>query len=176
VSISQKCAREQARFAKYLETVADAKDNPAFVRVLDDSLHDGRQAGYGAGTEVVTIRKSAGKYDAVLRPDWPEILVLVPQFVYLRLENLSEDVYHIVIAIRSGENDYTKFHSYAAFCKSTTLIRLPPVEEVICESSHEKGQVDEFGEDFVGRPVDTHAEQTAYGKEKRQKVMVGQLR
>jgi hypothetical protein len=85
-----------------LKTVADADDDAAAVRKLDDFLHDGRESRDGAAPEIVAVRKSARQnYDVAIL----NRRILVPEENRVLLENFGSGIVSIVIAIRSGKND-----------------------------------------------------------------------
>ncbi len=74
--IDQERAGKQTRFAEDLEAVADTEHEPALIGELDDLLHDRRETGDRAGTQVVTVGETAGHDDRV---NALEITVFVPQ-------------------------------------------------------------------------------------------------
>src|SRR5581483_1802199 len=103
-------ARQKPAFAEHLEAIANAEDGTAFVRITDHTLHHRRKASDGAGTKVIAIGKSSGKYY--------KIDVLADRFVLVPDERgifLAQDVLHgmqgIVIAVRAGKNNDARPHA-----------------------------------------------------------------
>src|SRR5882762_10316585 len=68
-------AGEEASFEEDLETVADAEDKTTGFGEFGDGVHDGREAGDGAGAEIVAVGEAAGEDDGVAIV---EIFGLVP--------------------------------------------------------------------------------------------------
>src|SRR5687768_1959667 len=64
-AIADQGAGEQARFAKNLETVADAEDSSALRGKVLDCLHDGTEPSDRAGAQVIPIAEAAGNDDGV---------------------------------------------------------------------------------------------------------------
>ena len=65
-------AGQQVRLGENLEAVADAEDRHAGLRLLDDGLHHRREAGDGAGAQIVAVGEAAGQHHRV---DLLEVLV-----------------------------------------------------------------------------------------------------
>jgi len=98
---------KKAGFEENLEAVADAEDKAAGFSEFCDGVHDRRKACNGAGAEVVSVRKAAGKQDGVTIV---EIFRLMPDEFDRLLQNMADRVKRVVIAVGPGENHYTKFH------------------------------------------------------------------
>jgi hypothetical protein len=71
-------------------------------------VHDGREAGDGAGAQVVAVREAAGKNDRV---GAFEAGVLVPDQLSVLAQHVLGGVIRIVVAIRSGKDDDREFHA-----------------------------------------------------------------
>ena len=78
--VAHERAGKEVGLAEDLEAVADADDGLAGLGVPDDGLHDGREAGDGAGAQVVAVGEATGEDDAVVGG---EIALAVPDEVGL---------------------------------------------------------------------------------------------
>src|SRR5579871_4445447 len=78
--------------------------------VLDDGLHDRREARQGAGAEIVAVAEAAGQDDDV---GAAEVAVLVPQVAQLglRSEHLVDDPSKVAVAPRPGEDHDAKLQA-----------------------------------------------------------------
>src|SRR5690606_35641538 len=65
ILVAHQRARQQADFGENLESVTDAKDFYAFLRRLDNLTNDVGARSHCAGTQIVAIRKTAGKRDNI---------------------------------------------------------------------------------------------------------------
>ena len=99
------------RFTKYLETITHAKNLPARICKLDHTLHHGAEPGDCTATEIVTIRKPAGQYDAVLCIEFAKVLILMPQHAYFLAKIMCKRIIHVPVTIGTWKNNDTKFHS-----------------------------------------------------------------
>src|SRR5215472_3237205 len=106
-------AGEQARFAQNLEAVADAEHQPAGGGKFLDGLHHRRKAGDGAGAQIVAVGESAGQNEGVAVR---EVLRLVPDELDGLLEDVSDGVKGVVVAIGPWKNNDSKFHEAVAPC------------------------------------------------------------
>jgi hypothetical protein len=98
-AIANEGARQEARFTKDLEAVADAEEEFTGSGVLFHGLHDGREAGDGPAAEVIAIGKSAGQDDEVVAG---ERFVLVPDIIGSDA-HFGEGEDTVLVAIGSGE-------------------------------------------------------------------------
>src|SRR5438132_7453204 len=106
-------AGKQTRFAKNLEAVANAADHfPAPGEFLD-GLHHRRKPRDGAGAQIVAVGKSTGQNNGVAIG---KILGLVPDKFDGLLQDITNGVKRVVVAIGPGENDDSKFHEVPAPC------------------------------------------------------------
>jgi hypothetical protein len=90
-----------------LEAVADAQHQAAGARETLDGAHHRRKSRDGAGAQIIAVGKSARKNDGVKAG---EILRLVPDEIDGLCRTSPKRVKGVVIAIRSGKYDNTKFH------------------------------------------------------------------
>jgi hypothetical protein len=102
-------AGEEAGFEEDLETVADAEDQAAGFCELSDGVHDGREAGDGAGAEIVAVGEAAGKDDGVAIV---EIFGLVPDEFDGLLQDVADSVEGVVIAVGPGKDYDSEFHGH----------------------------------------------------------------
>ena len=106
-------AGEQASFAENLEAVANAENETAAVGEFLDRLHHRREARDGAGAQIIAVGKSAGQdNDVAVR----EVLRLVPDECDGLLEDVSDGVKGVVVAVGRGKNNDSEFHAAAAPC------------------------------------------------------------
>src|SRR5579875_3161676 len=63
--VAEQGAGEQSGLTEDLKSIADAEHEAARGGEFPDRLHDGREAGDGAGAEVVAIGEAAGDEDGV---------------------------------------------------------------------------------------------------------------
>src|SRR5688572_32274462 len=75
--------------------------------MLNYFLHDRGETGDGAGTQVIAVRETAGQHDKIATL---QIVVFMPQFHYFLVHGLAQHVYHVLIAVGTGENYNSKFH------------------------------------------------------------------
>src|SRR5205814_1163663 len=116
--IAQERARQQAGFRENLKTVADSKNHAAFFRKIGNRVHHRRELRERAGSQVVTICKSAGQDDRV------ESLygrVLVPNVRHRLSEHRLDRVIAIVLAIRSWKNNDTEFHAHSQIIRYSSI-------------------------------------------------------
>jgi len=99
-------AWKQARFQEDLKAVADAEDGAAGFREFRDGVHDRREAGDGAGAEVVSVSEAAGEDDGIAILD---IFGLVPDKFDGLAEDRAEGVESVVIAVGPGEDNDSEF-------------------------------------------------------------------
>src|SRR5207253_11255961 len=152
-------AGEQSRFAQNLEAIADAQNQAAAVRELFHGLHHRRKAGDGASAQIVAVGKSAGQNDGVAIR---KIFRLVPDEFDGLLEDVSDGVKGVVVAIGPGKNNDSKFHAVAAPCyfAGTVILAQPPLRRMAKEM--------EFAEpvDYL-RGLVLRSEERRVGKEGR---------
>ena len=108
VAVPQHRAWEESRLQEDLEPVADPEDGAPMPREVRNSRHDRREAGDGAGPQIVTVREPAWQ-DHDVRAF--EARLLVPDELRLLPEHVPGRVIGVVIAVGSGEDDNGKFHS-----------------------------------------------------------------
>jgi hypothetical protein len=111
VAVAQQGAGQKMRFAKDLETIANTKYLSSRIGKVNDTLHHGAKAGYGAATQIIAKRKSPGKYDAIFCTEHAEIFVFMPEHDHILPKIMFQRIMHIAIAIRTGENYNTKSHN-----------------------------------------------------------------
>jgi hypothetical protein len=104
-------AREQTRFEKNLEPVANAKDHAAAVCKFLDRLHYRRKARDGAGPQIIAMRESTRQNDSVAIH---EILRLVPDEFDRFVQHTADGVKRVVITIGSGKDYDSEFHCVLA--------------------------------------------------------------
>ena len=74
----QQCARQQAGFGQYLETIANTQHITAFCGKLDHFLHNRRKTGDSARAQIIAKRKAAGQNNKI---NALQIMVFMPQAV-----------------------------------------------------------------------------------------------
>ena len=94
--VAHERAGEQAGLGEDLEAVADAENEAAVAGEALDGLHDGREAGNGAGAQVVAVGESAGDEDGV---DAAEVFGIVPEKADGLLGDFGDHVIGIVVAV-----------------------------------------------------------------------------
>jgi hypothetical protein len=99
-------AGEEAGFEKDLETVADAEDKAAVSCEFSDGVHDGREAGDGAGAEIVAVGEAAWEDDGVAIV---EVFGLVPDEFDGLLEYVADGVEGVMIAVGPGKDYDSEF-------------------------------------------------------------------
>ena len=99
---------QQSGLEQNLKTVADAEHRTAGRGKGLHFLHDGREAGDGAGAQVVAVREPAGQDDDV---GALEAGVLVPDQLGVLPQHVLRGVIRIVVAIGSGKDDDREFHA-----------------------------------------------------------------
>jgi hypothetical protein len=107
VIVSQENTRQQAGFNQYLESVADTQYVPTGIGVLDDFVHNGREPGDSAASQVVAITETTGNDEEITSF---EVGRFVPEFDDFLTQDMSEYVNGIVVTIRTGEDYYAEFH------------------------------------------------------------------
>src|SRR3569833_3475232 len=98
------------RLAQDLKTIAHSQHYTAFVGKLNNALHNRAKAGNSAGAQIIAIRKTAGKDNAVICVKLREITVLVPKHDTFLFQIVYQSIINISVAIRTWENNKTKFH------------------------------------------------------------------
>src|ERR687890_2021249 len=124
VRVAQQSARQEVRLGQDLEAVADAEYRAPTLRELFQRAHNVREAGDGAGSEVVAVGEAAGNDHRV---DTLEISVAVPQ-----LDRIGTHPLHTVkgvpIAVGPREDRYayphpTTSHSYSSIVGLESSLR-----------------------------------------------------
>jgi len=105
--VAHERAGEQAGFREDLEAVADAEDQAATVGEALDRLHDGREAGDGAGAQVIAVGKAAGDEDSV---DAAKVFRVVPEEGDGLMGDFGDHIVGIVIAVGTGKDQDPEFH------------------------------------------------------------------
>src|SRR5947208_150624 len=100
-------AGKQARFAKNLKAVADAKDRPAVGGKLLHRLHDRAESRDGPCAQVIPVTEPARNNDRTSRT---ERGFLVPEKAGGMAEDIFQDMDRILVAIRGGELKHGKIH------------------------------------------------------------------
>ena len=113
---------QQVGLGEGLEAVADAQHQPAVGRERRHFLHDGAEAGDGAGAQVVPVGEAARQDDALSALEIP---VLVPQIVGLGLGERGQGVNGIVVAVGAGEDDDAETDATLGH------LRLPPPRSML---------------------------------------------
>ena len=108
VTVAHQRAGKQARLAKNLETIADPPSQDHRSCELLHRLHDRREAGDGAGTEIVAIREPAGHQDGVAAL---KVVRSMPEKGDRGLNHRRENVVGIVIAVGTGEDEDAKLQA-----------------------------------------------------------------
>jgi len=98
---------EQAGLSEDLEAVADAQDQAASGCKALDRLHDGREAGDGAGAQVIAIGKAAGNQDCI---NALKILGVVPEEGDGLMSDFGNHVVSVVVAVGAGKDQNPEFH------------------------------------------------------------------
>ena len=111
-------SREQPRFAKDLESVADAEHQSARLGEVDDALHDGREASHGAGPQVVAVGEAAGQHHAVAAAGER---VLVPEGADILPEHVAQAVDDVVVVAGTGKDGHSPTHAAIPGSRSGSL-------------------------------------------------------
>src|SRR5215475_3577998 len=96
-------------FAKNLETVTDAKHQPAALGKTLHRFHDRCEARNGSGAQVIAISEAAGHDDSVAVF---QIVRFVPEKRCRLLGDSRNHVVGIVITVRTGEYNNSVFHGW----------------------------------------------------------------
>jgi hypothetical protein len=105
--VAHERAGEQAGLTEDLEAVADAEDEAAVRSEFLDGLHDGREAGDGAGAEIVSVGEAAGDEDGVAPF---EVVRRVPEEGDGLACDFGDDVVGVVIAVGAGKDEDAELH------------------------------------------------------------------
>src|SRR5690242_2073516 len=108
VAITNQGAWQQPGFAEDLKAVANPEhESPAFSKLFE-RVHHRRKASERSGAKVVAVRKTTGKNHGIVAG---KIGFAVPDEIDWLAHVFRDHVIGIVIAVRSGENDNSKFHA-----------------------------------------------------------------
>ena len=127
--VADQCTRQEARLAKDLEAIANAPDFATVIGKGDDGLHDRRISRYGSGPQVIAVGKSAGQDNTILSVKAFEGSVFVPKLTDISSQHPAKNVHHVIIAIGTRKNDYTKFHPFV-ICRAKVW-NLRPREKIV---------------------------------------------
>ena len=105
--VAHQRAGQQAGLGEDLKAVADAEHKATGVGEVFDGLHDGREAGDGAGAEIVAIGEAAGHEHRV---DSLQIVGVVPEKGNGLTRDVGDHVLRVVIAVGTGKNQNPEFH------------------------------------------------------------------
>ena len=125
--VPQQGTWKQSCLASDLESVADAEDRSARLRVCGDLLHDWAEPRDGAGTQIVAVAETAREDDHIRAP---QVMILVPHVRRLFAQDLSYCVIRVVIAVRAGESDDAELHDSNPRKSSSSVrsfMRAPPI-------------------------------------------------
>jgi hypothetical protein len=114
-AIAQNGTRKQAGFEKNLKSVADAENEPASGGEALNRAHHRGKTSDGAGAEIITVGKTARENDGI---NAGQILGLVPQHLDRLLEDATDRVPRVVIAIGPGKDDDAEFHERILSCQA----------------------------------------------------------
>ncbi len=104
-------AGKEPGFTQNLKTVADAQDRAATAREFFHRLHHGRKARNRAGAQVIAKGEAAREDDSVAIR---KVFRLVPDEFNGLVQDVSESVKRVVVAIGPGKDDDSKFHAVVA--------------------------------------------------------------
>jgi hypothetical protein len=107
--VAHQCARQQTRLGEDLEAIADSQHQPAARGKPLHRLHDRRKMRNGAGAQVIAVGKPARNQHRVHAL---EILAVVPKKGDWLVRDLGDHVVGVMVAVRSGENQHSKFHAF----------------------------------------------------------------
>ena len=119
VDVAEQRAGQQVRLAQHLKAVADPEHEPAVVGELDHGLHRGREAGDGAGAQVVAVGESAGYDDRV---GALEVALGVPD--QLGVAHARAGVERIDLVAGAGKLKNPELHSSGAALEQLNLVVL----------------------------------------------------
>ncbi len=107
--VESESTREQSRFAKNLEAIADAQYQAAPLGVFLYALHDRSQGSHRPTTKVVTVGKATRQdYQLVFAKRRP---FLMPNAVGFKAREFGERVNRVIVAIGAGKGYDRCFHS-----------------------------------------------------------------
>jgi hypothetical protein len=109
VAVADENPGQQARFAKYLETVAYPYYQAASGCETLDRRNDRGETGDGAGPQVVTVREAAGQHYAAI-PVGKVRRFLMPEVVGLLVKHSFDGVKAIAVAPGAREHNYAEAH------------------------------------------------------------------
>ena len=95
--------------AESLEAVADAHHGASFRGGGLHRVHHGREAGDGAGAQVVAVGKATRQDDGL---GGAERGLLVPDVLDFLAEHVLEDVVGVLVAVGTGKADDSPAHRY----------------------------------------------------------------
>src|SRR5215510_10576179 len=109
VCVSQQGARQQVRFAQYLEAIANAENFATHIRKFDHRLHDRAKSRDGAASQIIAVGKAPWQNNAVVSRKRAEIFVLMPEHSHLLAKIIGKCIIDVSIAIRPWENNNAEF-------------------------------------------------------------------
>src|SRR5262249_18668772 len=107
ITIAQQGPGQEVAFRENLKAVADPDDLPAVVRELHHLFHDRRETSNGPAAEIIAVRKTAGKNDAV---KLGKLGFFVPNVDGLLPHHIVYDAEAVSIAIGTWEDNDAEFH------------------------------------------------------------------
>jgi hypothetical protein len=94
--------RKEPRLAQNLKSVTDTKHLSTTTSELLHRLHHWRELRERPGAKVIPVRKPTGQHDEVRLL---QIGIPMPHRKGLGVEKLTEDVHHVLVTIRTWEDD-----------------------------------------------------------------------
>ena len=106
-TVADQGSGQQAALAENLKAIANPEDELAFHGGALHRTHHRREPGNRPGPQVVTIGESAGNHNGIKAL---QSFCLVPDVFRLRPHVVADRVETILITIRAGETEDSKFH------------------------------------------------------------------
>jgi len=106
-AVADERAGQQPRFAKNLETVADAQHQPAVGRERLHGLHDGAETRNRAGAQIIAVAETAGHDHGV---GIAERGFLVPEEPRGMAAHVAQNVQRVLVAVGGGKLENGEIH------------------------------------------------------------------
>jgi hypothetical protein len=108
--VPQQHAGQQTGLTEDLKTVTYPKHETATGSEIGYGLHDRRKTCDSSCAQIIAKGKPSRQDDAIAQPKASQIRIFMPEANGLLSEYSTQDMYHIVVAIRTGKDNHSKFH------------------------------------------------------------------
>jgi hypothetical protein len=91
---------------------------------FNNALHHRTKSRNSPAPEIIAIRKTTRKYNAVLRTECAQISILMPKHNHFLVQFVLQGILHVSVAVRSWKYNNPKLHIGVDFIKAKLTLFL----------------------------------------------------